>query len=100
MSDPVVPCCDLHGRNCEPPSELCCGACTERNHFDHPRGEVCSSPNVANMQAVGSRGDLIVVVAPKPVMSRREALAHAAWLVAVADRDGEFPAILAAVQGT
>lgn len=32
----IVPCCDLHGVTCEPPSELCCQHCTERNHPDHP----------------------------------------------------------------
>lgn len=32
----IVRCCDLHGVNCEPPSELCCRYCTERNHPDHP----------------------------------------------------------------
>lgn len=53
----TVPCCDLHGRNCEPPSELCCRECTEARHgawrderdtlrFGHPRGETCSSPGL------------------------------------------------------
>lgn len=32
----IVRCCDLHGSNCEPPSELCCRYCTEANHPDHP----------------------------------------------------------------
>jgi len=27
------PCCDLHGRNCEAPADLCCYACTEASHF-------------------------------------------------------------------
>lgn len=35
------PCCDLHNRNCEPPSELCCGHCTEASHPNHPPGEQC-----------------------------------------------------------
>jgi hypothetical protein len=52
------------------------------------------------MQVVGGRGDRIVVSFPRPVMSRQEALVHAAWLVAVADRDDEFPALLDAVRGT
>ncbi|HEV2376223.1 MAG TPA: hypothetical protein VGS19_29140 [Streptosporangiaceae bacterium] len=94
------PCCDLHGRNCEPPGDLCCGECTEANHPNHPRGERCSSPDVSNMQVVGKRGDTVVVTFPKQVMSRQAALVHAAWLVSVADPLGdEFPAILAAVQG-
>jgi hypothetical protein len=33
-------------------------------------------------------------------MSRREALAHAAWLVAIADDNDEFAAYLAAVRGS
>lgn len=53
-----------------------------------------------NAQAVGVRGDTIVVLAPNREMTRREALVHAAWLVAVADRDDEFPTILEAVQST
>lgn len=32
----IVRCCDGHGVTCEPPSELCCRHCTERNHPDHP----------------------------------------------------------------
>jgi len=38
------------------------------------------------------------VLIPRAVMSRREALAHAAWLVAIADDNDEFPAYLAAVR--
>jgi hypothetical protein len=94
------PCCDLHGRNCEPPSELCCQDCTEANHPDHPHGEKCSNPDLSNMQVVGTKEDRIWIMFPKPAMSRQEALVHAAWLVAVADQDGEFPAILAAVRQT
>ncbi len=26
------PCCDLHGRCCEPPADLCCEHCTEAAH--------------------------------------------------------------------
>lgn len=48
-------CCDLHGRNCEPPGDLCCRECTEARHgfwtdergvrhLGHPRGEQCSNP--------------------------------------------------------
>jgi hypothetical protein len=51
-------CCDLHGRNCEPPSELCCCACTEARHagwttpsgqrrHGHPPGEICSNPDLS-----------------------------------------------------
>lgn len=52
------------------------------------------------MQVAGRRGDTIVVTFPRPVMGRREALTHAAWLVALADDDDEFPAYLAGVRGT
>jgi hypothetical protein len=37
-------CCDLHGLNCEPPSELCCDACSETRHPDHPPGVMCVVP--------------------------------------------------------
>lgn len=58
-------CCDLHGRNCEPPGDLCCGDCTEGRHggwmdergtqrFGHPRGETCSSPDVSTQEGTGS----------------------------------------------
>jgi hypothetical protein len=94
------PCCDLHGRNCEPPSELCCGNCTEANHPDHPAGETCSNPVLSNAQCAGVRGDVIVVAFPKTHMTKREALTHAAWLVALADDGDEFPAVLAAIRQT
>ena len=55
-------CCDLHGRNCEPPSELCCGDCTEARHacwadsngnwrHGHPPGEECSNPDMSGVTA-------------------------------------------------
>lgn len=39
---PRAECCRFHNATCEPPSELCCAACTEGRHPDHPRGEVCT----------------------------------------------------------
>jgi hypothetical protein len=53
-------CCDLHGRNCEPPSELCCEDCTEARHAGwtdvlgmtrrgHPHGEVCANPDLSDL---------------------------------------------------
>lgn len=52
-----------------------------------------------NAQLVGGTGDHVTVRMPRNVMTRREALAHAAWLVALADPLGdEFPAVLEAVQ--
>lgn len=56
-ADFTPPCCDLHGRNCEPPGDLCCESCTEARHgfwtdtsgrtwrYGHPPGEQCSSPD-------------------------------------------------------
>lgn len=44
-------CCDLHGRNCEPPSELCCGSCTEAAHdtfpIRHADGSTCAVPDLS-----------------------------------------------------
>lgn len=40
-------CCDLHGRNCEPPAELCCRWCTEATHPDHYDGTNCSAPDLS-----------------------------------------------------
>ena len=49
------PCCDLHGRNCEPPWELCCGGCTEDSHDaigfrtgTHADGTRCSRPDLSS----------------------------------------------------
>jgi hypothetical protein len=43
-----APCCDSHNIHCEPPSELCCGACTEVSHdalpIPHPDGSRCVLP--------------------------------------------------------
>lgn len=45
------PCCDLHGRNCAPPSDLCCWRCTEAGHVwapvPHSDGSVCSNPDLS-----------------------------------------------------
>lgn len=52
------PCCDLHGRNCEPPSELCCAHCTE---FDHPRHILlgpCSAPDLSGSSVTGGPATL------------------------------------------
>ena len=39
-----LPCCDMHNRNCEPPSELCCHECTEVDHPGHQWIGPCSAP--------------------------------------------------------
>jgi hypothetical protein len=58
--------------------------------------------DTANDQLVSVKGDgAIAIMMPKFILSRAEALRHAAWLVAIAEReDGEFAAVLAAVRGT
>lgn len=54
---------------------------------------------IANNQCVGISNGAIVVIAPVVKMTKREALMHAAWIVALAEtEDGEFAAILEAVQ--
>lgn len=40
-------CCDMHGRNCEPPSELCCQYCTEAGHPEHRDGSECAVPDLS-----------------------------------------------------
>jgi hypothetical protein len=37
----AVRCCDLHNARCEPPSELCCGDCSEATHPNHPPDTPC-----------------------------------------------------------
>lgn len=45
------PCCDFHGRTCEPPSELCCYDCTEGAHPAHADGSACSAPDLSGFRA-------------------------------------------------
>lgn len=47
-------CCDLHGRNCEPPSELCCRECTEAAHPTHTDGSTCSNPDLSGPYPEGN----------------------------------------------
>lgn len=56
--------------------------------------------DVSNTQFVSVRGgETILILAPKNEMTREEALRHAAYLVALAEREeGEFAKILGAVQ--
>ncbi len=57
--------------------------------------------DVPNDQFVGMAGDHVIVMRPKQRMTKREALVHAAWLVALAeDEPGEFARILEAVRNT
>lgn len=63
---PTEACCDIHGRNCEPPSELCCDLCTEFHHgmhadppkfnrtlSSHHDGSICSNPDLSRFGSVG-----------------------------------------------
>jgi hypothetical protein len=47
-------CCDIHGRSCEPPYELCCDRCCEAQHVmgdavrgSHGDGSVCVNPDLS-----------------------------------------------------
>lgn len=54
-----------------------------------------------NRQAVGAAGPNIVVLMPRSVMTRAEALTHAAFIVAIAEEnEGEFARVLEAVRNT
>ena len=56
--------------------------------------------DTANAQLVGMQGNLIRVMMPKTVMTKEEALVHAAWLVSMACDDERFKEILQAVRNT
>jgi hypothetical protein len=67
---------------------------------DLPAAEVPAAP-LPNSQFVGRNGyGQVSILMPRTLMSRREALAFAAWLVSVADDNDEFPAYLAAVRSS
>lgn len=52
------PCCDLHGRTCEPPGELCCPLCAEVDHPRHPTGVGCvAAGDVQELQPGDDDGD-------------------------------------------
>lgn len=59
--------------------------------------------DISNTQVVGANGSDVVVMMPKPRMTKTEALIQAAWLVAIADQSEnfeDFRAILRKVLGT
>lgn len=56
--------------------------------------------DTANHQMVSIQGERIVVILSKPHMTKKEALLHAAWLVAIADDGNEFDKVLSAVRNT
>lgn len=61
-------------------------------------GRAVTAPE--NAQAVGAdRSGRVIVALPRALMTRDQALAHAAWLVAVCKGEDEFPALLDQVLG-
>jgi hypothetical protein len=58
------------------------------------------SIEITNRQLVGRKGDRVVVMLPVQTMTVEEALVHAAWIVALADENDQFPEILERVQNT
>ncbi len=48
----------------------------------------------------GREGEIVIMRPPMQPMDRAKALRLAAWLVALADHDDEFPAVLKAVLNT
>lgn len=71
-------CCDLHGRKCEPPADLCCAECTETAHdmFDSRRGyhardnSLCSNPDLSYGKLVSQvRAGRIEIIRADPVVA-------------------------------
>lgn len=58
------PCCRWHSRTCEPPSELCCAACTEAEHPQH-RNSVCIAPDLSGYGTCDWDGCSSVAVAAR-----------------------------------
>jgi hypothetical protein len=54
--------------------------------------------DITNKFLVGAQVDRIIIMKPVQVLTNDEALNLAAWLVALADLDNRFPAILKAIQ--
>lgn len=46
QSPDSLSCCNMHNRNCEPPYELCCDQCSEREHPGHRTTE-CIAPDLS-----------------------------------------------------
>lgn len=59
-----------------------------------------SELNTINDSAVAVQADSILILRPRQKLSKAEALRLAAWLVALADDNDEFPKLLEAVQNT
>ena len=46
--------------------------------------------DVENHQMVAKQGDTVRVMSPLPVMTKEQALIHAAWIVAIADQSDDY----------
>jgi hypothetical protein len=59
------------------------------------------APDTTNRFMVSMRGDgLLVPIRPVQILTKDDALNLAAWLVAMADDNDEFPVLLEAVRNT
>jgi hypothetical protein len=56
--------------------------------------------DTTNICAVAINGDKIIILRPLSVLTKEQALQLAAYLVAMADDNNEFPALLEAVRST
>lgn len=57
--------------------------------------------DTTNWGLVGTQGEYIIFIAPVPQkITKALAINMAAWLVALADNNNEFPALLEAVKNT
>lgn len=57
--------------------------------------------NTTNKFMVGAQGDqILITMLPRGPIGKEDALVLAAWLVVLADREGRFQKVLAAVQNT
>lgn len=55
---------------------------------------------IANESIVALQGENVIIMNPRTVMTREQALNLAAWIVAIADREGEFNDTLRQVLNT
>jgi hypothetical protein len=67
---------------------------------DSGRFKMSDLIDTTNDSLVGILGDGIVIAKMRPRLTKAEALRLAAWIVAIADDDDEFPKLLQAVQNT
>jgi predicted phage-related endonuclease len=78
-------------------------AAPDNSQLAIPQAVGAAAIDTTNKFVVGMRGDDTLVIAklrPDYLLTKANALNLAAWLVALADHDDEFPALLRAVQST